>query len=75
MLSQHRVARNYHAQYDNRATGNFIVWKDDYSCYEFTPDPKGLYYCNDSKTKAVLLTTDVNKINTVEKNMENFNRR
>ena len=40
ILSLHRVARNYHVQYDSRGAGNFIVWKDDGSCQEFTTGQK-----------------------------------
>ena len=41
--------------------------------------PKGLYYCDYSRTKGVLLANDgvepAGGANAVEKNMENFNRK
>ena len=42
ILLLHRVARQYHVQYDIRSTGGFTVWKNDGSSREFEPGPKGL---------------------------------
>ena len=63
------------------STGIFVVWKDDESCREFIPGPKGLYCCDCSKVKVVLLATNDDfqtsdtKINTVKNNMKQFNQR
>ena len=58
ILSLHRVIDKYHVQFDSRNGNKFIVWRDDGSCREFLPGPRGLYYCDMSKTHGTILTND-----------------
>ena len=81
ILSLDIVSRKYYVQYDSRTTGKFVIWENDGSVRDFTPGPKGVYNCDYSKTKGVLLTMEGEEqasettINTVKENLKQFNQR
>lgn len=81
ILSLYIMACQYYVQYDKRSSKISVVWKDGGSSREFTPGPKGLYYCDFSKTKGVLLAmesgdlVDEHKISTVKEYSKQFNQR
>ena len=59
ILSMFLVAQRFHVQYDSRTSGSFKVWKDDDTCRNFTPGPKGQYYSDfKDRHETILVTND-----------------
>ena len=86
ILLMHRVVYRYHVQFDSRDRNTFIVWRDNGSSREFLPGPRGLYYCDVTKTHATILTMDgkvddaygsidLAYITTVKEKMKGFTQR
>ena len=79
ILSLFRVSLRFHVQYDSRATGSFIVYKNNGTSREFKPSTKGLYYSDYNNNNETILLNDHYSsnegVNTVSENLMKFTQR
>ena len=58
IISMYIVTRTMHVQYDSLNSDGFIVWRNDGSYRAFQPGIRGLYYCDTSNIKEIVLLMD-----------------